>query len=72
MLLIAANLLRKKAVEMMIHIWYSALIDKEAIHSLPSEILPLIQDVCAKIGGRSEEIPQSKRWVAELSPLESE
>ncbi|KAI9651810.1 MAG: hypothetical protein M1829_002440 [Trizodia sp. TS-e1964] len=52
-----------EATNMMLHIWYSALIPQRIFISLQNQILPLIQDVCAKICKKPPMSLQSKTWT---------
>jgi hypothetical protein len=49
---------------MMLHIWYSALIPVQMLLSLQEKLLPLIEDVCSKIGDEGPEAMwlQAKTW----------
>ncbi|KAF4626516.1 hypothetical protein G7Y89_g11646 [Cudoniella acicularis] len=51
------------AAPIMIHIWYSALIPKKFYRLLQDHVLPLIEDVCAKIRAKPSEKLQSKTWT---------
>ncbi|ESZ89522.1 hypothetical protein SBOR_10092 [Sclerotinia borealis F-4128] len=52
-----------EAADIMLHIWYSAFILESALHKLQEKILPLIEDICRKIRGRSETFLQAKDWT---------
>jgi Domain of unknown function (DUF4470) len=51
------------AAVMILHLWYSALIPAEILGQLREFILPLIQDMCQKIQGRSSSSLLSKKWT---------
>ncbi|KAJ5047251.1 uncharacterized protein L3040_003090 [Drepanopeziza brunnea f. sp. 'multigermtubi'] len=51
-----------EAANIMLHIWYSALIPKQMLCSLQDKILPLFQEVCSKTRGRPAAALQSKTW----------
>lgn len=63
LLLVALSFSPAKAVPIMIHIWYSALIPKAFYDDLRASVLPLFVDVCAKIKAKPEEILQAKTWT---------
>ncbi|KAF1998521.1 hypothetical protein P154DRAFT_495217 [Amniculicola lignicola CBS 123094] len=46
----------------MIHLWYSALIPAIMLETLQREILPYIEDVCAKVKGKSAKSIQAKTF----------
>ena len=53
MLFIALSLNAETAVPMIIHLWYSAWLPRSMVEALQSNILPLIEEVCKKIEGKS-------------------
>jgi hypothetical protein len=48
LLLVAFVFDPKEAAEIMIHLWYSALIPKEMLQALQNKVFPLIEAVCTK------------------------
>lgn len=61
-LLTALQLGSEKAVPMILHLWYSALIPDAIFRSFQEYIVPIIQDVCAKIHNKPLESLQAKTW----------
>jgi Domain of unknown function (DUF4470) len=57
------------ATPMMLHIWYSALIPASILQSLQDKILPLIQDVCARIQSKPASSLQAKTWIYDKKSL---
>lgn len=51
-----------EASESIIHIWYSAFIRQADLDLLTAHVLPLVQDVCSKIGDKSSASLLSKTW----------
>lgn len=51
-----------KAVECIIHVWYSTLVRESDIEILQNQIQPLVQDVCEKITHKSPETLLGKTW----------
>ena len=49
LLLIATNFEPATASTMMLHIWYSLLLPRSMLQQLRTVILPLIEDICAKV-----------------------
>lgn len=47
---------------MMIHLWYSALIPAIMLETLQREVLPYIEDVCAKVKNKSAKSLQAKTF----------
>ena len=58
------------AAEMMIHIWYSALIPQALLASLREKVLPLLEDVRSKIHTKASNILFSKKWEFGSSTLQ--
>ena len=50
------------SVPMMIHLWYSALIPAIMLETLQREVLPYIEDVCAKVKDKSAKSLQAKTF----------
>ena len=48
---------------MMLHVWYSALVPADLLHTLRAGVLPLIQDVCEKIQSKQAQSLLSKTWT---------
>src|ERR1700738_4992157 len=63
LLLTALHYSPNEATQIMIHIWYSALIPQQVLHTLQENILPLIRDVCSKIKAKPANSLQSKTWT---------
>jgi hypothetical protein len=69
MLLVAFQFEPKKAADIMLHVWYSALLPREMIGSLQSSIKPLVQDICNKIKNKPEASLQAKTWKKDTRSL---
>lgn len=52
----------EKAVDCMLHVWYSAQLKKSHLELLDSIVRPLIQDMCSKINEKSESALLAKTW----------
>ena len=63
LLLIALHFSPEVATPMMLHIWYSALLPGQMLHSLRDNILPLVQEVCNKIQAKPAQSLLSKTWI---------
>ncbi|TLD18871.1 extracellular exo-polygalacturonase [Venturia nashicola] len=50
------------AVDCVLHVWYSAQIEKSHMELLNSAVRPLIEDMCHKIAEKSENILLAKTW----------
>jgi len=61
-LLIALHIDRFEAESIMLHFWYSALIVEAILRSLQEKILPLIEEVCAKIKDKATNLLRAKTW----------
>jgi hypothetical protein len=63
MLLIALTLEEvDKAVDCIVHVWYSALVRQSDIEILQGRIRPLIEDVCKKIKDKASGMLLGKSW----------
>ena len=67
LLLVATNFEPATASTMMLHIWYSSLLPRLMLQQLRTVILPLIEDVCAKVrskpsGLKDPDLFFSKVW----------
>jgi hypothetical protein len=51
-----------EASECITHVWYSAFIRQTDLDLLTTHVLPLVQEVCAKIGDKSSASLHSKTW----------
>jgi hypothetical protein len=60
---VAFNFEPDVAATIMLHIWYSALIPAQTLNLLHAKVLPLIQEVCAKVQDKSPDSLQSKTWT---------
>ncbi|KAL9129400.1 MAG: hypothetical protein Q9217_002131 [Psora testacea] len=63
LLLVALYFSPEVATPIMLHIWYSALVSAEILHSLQTSVLPLIQEVCRKIQAKPAQSLLSKVWT---------
>jgi hypothetical protein len=63
MLLTALHFDVDTAVPIMIHLWYSALIPASMLEALQTHILPLVADVCKKIGNKPAGSLQAKTFT---------
>ncbi|KAI9875688.1 MAG: hypothetical protein M1830_008116 [Pleopsidium flavum] len=63
LLLTALHFSPDAATPIMIHVWYSALVPAQVLHSLRDNILPLIQGVCTKIQAKPGKTLLSKTWT---------
>jgi len=63
LLLTALHFNPTAATPITLHIWYSALITAQILHSLQDNILPLIQGVCKKIQTKQAKSLLSKTWT---------
>lgn len=52
-----------QVLETVIHLWYSAKIPSSYLHHIQSTILPLIQDVCAKVKDKAAGTILGKTWT---------
>ena len=52
-----------RAIETVIHVWYSAKLQSSHLRLLQSHILPLFQDVCAKIKDKPDGTILGKTWT---------
>ena len=52
-----------EAAEVILHIWYSALLSTKASQAIRTYVLPLVEDVVGKIKNKSSDIIQSKIWI---------
>jgi hypothetical protein len=69
LLLTALHFDPETATPIMLHIWYSALIPARVLQSLQVNILPLIEDVCAKIQSKPPSSLQAKTWTYDKRSL---
>lgn len=59
-----------EAADIMLHVWYSAFITESVMNSLQNRVLPLFEEVCGKIQGRSEDSPHHKTWTFKNQTVE--
>lgn len=50
------------AVDCVLHVWYSAQIEKSHVELLDTTVRPLIEDMCQKIAKKPEDILLAKTW----------
>ena len=62
LLLIALTFEPAEAANIMVHLWYSALIPGKLLQRIREKVLPLIQDVCQKIENKPASSFQAKRF----------
>ncbi|KAL5342064.1 hypothetical protein BJX70DRAFT_386470 [Aspergillus crustosus] len=53
----------EKAIDCMIHVWYSALIRQSDLHVIQHQIRPLIQTICEKIKDKKEDALLAQTWM---------
>ena len=63
MLLITMLLPPGYAVELTLHLWYSARLTSDIVRSLEKTIKPLIEEVVGRIANRADSMLQSKTWT---------
>ena len=63
LLLVAFRFEPEVATPLMLHVWYSALIPADMLHSLQNEILPLIKEVCTRIQAKPAQALLSETWT---------
>ncbi|KAL9041133.1 MAG: hypothetical protein Q9214_004213 [Letrouitia sp. 1 TL-2023] len=63
LLLVAFQFSPEEATPIMLHIWYSALVPADILHSLQDRVLPLFQEVCKKIRTKPAQTLLSKTWT---------
>lgn len=61
-LLVSLHYEPAEATPILIHIWYSALIPEQILRSLCDNILPLIEDVCAKVESLEDNTRIGRTW----------
>ncbi|KAL2293460.1 hypothetical protein FJTKL_05361 [Diaporthe vaccinii] len=52
-----------KAIDCIIHLWYSALVRESDLDIIQKKIRPIVEDVCHKIEGKAADSLQAKTWI---------
>lgn len=63
LILVALQFSPEEATPIMLHIWYSALVPADILHSLQNRVLPLVQEVQKKIQTKPAQTLLSKTWT---------